>query len=146
MKEVALPYGGDFSRTASGDLLMVTDTDTQFPALQQWFIQAILTSPLLQDASGNPILSSADDPFFPNDGAGARRLIGNTENATLVTRVESAILQIIALCPSLVAGQSPTIEFIVYPNGLSVTVPPLQVKGSSVPFVVPSISISPAGA
>lgn len=142
--EVALPWGGDFSLDATGDLLLVQDGDGKYPALQQRIIQMLLTSPQLTDAAGNGIAGSADDMFNPDTGAGLRRAIGNVENNALLSQIESRMLEGLAQEPDIAPYPAPQIEFIVYPNGIVCTITANTIDGQVLPL--PPIPLTPDGA
>lgn len=142
--EVKLDYGGDFELDASGDLVLLVDDNGQYPALQQRIIQMILTSPQSKDAAGNPIAGSADDPFNVTAGAGARRIIGNTENSALIGEIEARILQGLAKEPDIAPYPPPQLEFTVYPNGIVCNLTAETVDGQVLPL--PPIPITLSGA
>jgi hypothetical protein len=142
--EVALPYGGDFSLDATGDLLLVEDGNGAYPALQQRIIQMLLTSPQIKDSNGNPIPGSADDMFNPTAGAGLRRAVGNVENNALLAEIEARMIEGLSKEPDVAPYPAPQIEFVVYPNGVVCNLTFATVDGQVI--ALPPIPLTPSGA
>lgn len=141
--EVYLNYGGDFVLDSTGDLLLATDDNGTFTAIQQRLVRLLLTSPLAVDASGNPI-SEADDIFNPTVGVGLRADVGRGASDALLAEVEARIRQGLSDEPDVAAYPAPIVDFQVYTDAVVCNVTVVTIDGVTVPL--PSITITPAGA
>jgi hypothetical protein len=106
--EVALTFGGDWQTDPRGDLVLVQDTATAFPATIQRVIQIIFTNPRRFDQSGNPV-GRADDLFNPSYGAGTDQDVGQLATAGLLADLVSRIQAGLALDAGIASSPVPIV-------------------------------------
>jgi hypothetical protein len=106
--EVDLPWGGDFSLTDSGDLLIAADTSTSPAATIERLTRLVLTSPSMLDPNtGTPI--QADDIFNPTWGAGAQMYVGAAVNAKMIQSLRSRVMDALVRDPGISPNPPPTV-------------------------------------
>lgn len=107
--EVDLPWGGDFTLTANGDLLLAYDTLDGSAASIQRLSRMALNNPLRLDATGTPI-SSPDDIFHVDWGSGVRSRVGELYGDDLANAVVTDIRGQLARDSYIAQSPPPIVE------------------------------------
>lgn len=102
-------WGGDFSLTANGDLLLAQDSLLTPSATFERINRLILTNAAVSDANDTPI-SEADDLFNPSYGSSARAFIGEPPTSALLSSVQAAVQAGLATEPGIVSSPAPTVS------------------------------------
>jgi hypothetical protein len=138
--DIAAPYGGDISLTATGDLALVVDTPYASPATEQRMVRIIMTSPILTDQDGTP-LGRPDDLFNPTLGAGLPALVGQDDTSDVEAALIARVLASCAADPGISSSPPPAVTISMDTNGtMTVAVSGQTITGQ--PFAVPSFPIS----
>lgn len=151
--EIDLPWGGDFSLQANGDLVLAIDQPGNPRATTQEVMRLLYTNPRQQDANGN-YYSSGDDFFHPDWGVGIPSKVGKMFSSIaapqqlngLIAQIQAAATKGLRSLASI--AQSPTPTVVTQPDannpsqvdlqivcqtqtGLIVTVPARPITGGS---------------
>lgn len=110
-------WNGDFEIDATGDVVLVQDVQNNPAATQQRLYRLLMTNPRLFDGSGNPI-SSGDDIFAPDYGAGVRALTGQMITPAFITSLQAHILKGLATDPGVAADPPPTVTITNVGNNI----------------------------
>jgi hypothetical protein len=114
MSDLSQFWSGDIALSPNGDLAVATG-DT---LAQQELLRALFTSPVLNDAAGNPF-ASPDYTFHATWGAGLGRRIGRP---MAPSETRAAILSSIALIAGIAQSPAPNVIVTPFNNGMSVTI------------------------
>lgn len=109
-------YGGDFTITDNGDLLLATDSAFAPTATLERQARLLLTNAAINDASGRPI-SEADDIFNSWYGASLRALVGQMITPSLLATMLAQVLEAEATDPGIVQNPPPSFTVTQGPNG-----------------------------
>lgn len=132
-------WNGDFEIDATGDVVLVQDVQNSPLATQQRLYRLLMTNPRLFDGSGNPI-SSGDDLFAPDWGAGVRALTGQMITDAFTTDIQTHVLDALASDPGVAQDPAPAVTVTsVGNNTVLVSVTCTAVTGEIV--TLPSFSL-----
>lgn len=135
--EVDLPWGGDFTYDATGDLVLATGDN----AIRERLIRMILTSPNL--VVDGVAIGFADDIYHPTWGAGLRAQVGETMNATQQNALAGRIRQQLAADASVATSPPPSVAYSTSGNAMFLKVTYYDTNGQK--QVLPTFSLTPAG-
>lgn len=142
--EFALPWGGDFSLTSTGDIALVQDVPGSPTATVQRVTRALLSCPVLKDASGT-IICRPDDLFHSSFGAGLRARIGDGITPNSIAQIQSAIEAQLSQDPYIATLPKPvvTVQQVDYQT-IGVNVSFYSILGQQV--TLPTINLTVDGA
>ncbi len=137
--EIWLEPGGDFIQTENGDLLLAIDTANSADASRQRIQRLLLTNPRLVADDGTPV-STPDDLFNPDYGAGLPALVDQPITTAFLAQLQARILNALGNDPTIAQSPSPVVN--VTQNGGTVNVSLVATTVTGLPVVVPSLPLS----
>lgn len=143
--EASLPWGGDFSLTSTGDLMLVSDSPSSATATMQRLIRLINTCPVVRDANGYPIMPP-DDIFHPDFGAGLPARVGDTVNNSFLPHLQSTIIGQLLNDPTVAPAPSPQVTATLQPDFKTVIVDVTVWLRNGQVLALPSIPMTADGA
>ncbi|MDE2102101.1 MAG: hypothetical protein KGL39_32950 [Patescibacteria group bacterium] len=137
--EVWLLPEGDFVIQANNDLLLAYDTSDVSDATTQRIMRLLLTNPRLVGSDGRPI-STPDDLFNPDYGAGLPALVDQPVTTAFLANLQARILSALLSDPTIAPTPTPVVTVnLVGSAQVSVSIKANTITGQSV--VIPSLPI-----
>lgn len=138
--ELWLEPGGDFIQAENGDLLLAQDTAQTADATRQRIQRLLLTNPRLLDDAGR-IISTPDDLFSPDWGAGLPALVDQPVTAAFISALQARIVSAVLSDPGIVANPAPSVT-VTQQDTATVIVGISAQTVSGQTMVIPSLPLS----
>jgi hypothetical protein len=103
-----LDYGGDLIRSATGGLLLATDTAADATSTIQRMKRLLFTNPQIVDDYGN-VRARGDSLFYPKYGAGLKAYVDATLTDSLKSKLQATIQDQISQDPGISRNPAPVI-------------------------------------